>query len=142
MLRQLGIAAIVLALAAPVGAQERRVKSDTRLKTGLVLVLGGAAAMAGAFNYRRDCDDGYRSTFGNTRQYDYCTTVAERRHVHTEETPIDVDLARPALLYVGAGAAVLGTLLATVWVDVPATRRVVEVEVEPDRVLLAARLGF
>ncbi len=88
---------LLLATVAPAAAQtERRARSDTRFRNGLILVLVGTGSVAAAFDYRRDCD-GYRSTYrgrsslGN--DYDFCTTVSSR-HVHTEETPWTASLKR------------------------------------------------
>lgn len=134
---------LVLSLAAaPAAGQGTRVRSPERVATGVLLVLGGAGSIAAAFNYKRDCE-GYRSTYREGLYgYDYCTTVyAGGRHVHTEETPWDIRLARKPLLYVGTGAVVGGLLLATVWSDVPAAR-VVTIRPEPGGVFASARFGF
>ena len=107
----------------------------------MLLILGGAGAVAGAFNYRRDCR-GYRSTYRQDwiTEYDYCTTI-NGRHVHTEDTPWDISLARPALLWGGVGAIAVGTLLSTVWSDVPIARDL-NVQVSPGRVAVGRSFGF
>ncbi len=131
---------LILSLATPAAGQEPRRTSPERFAGGVLLVLGGVGSIAAAFNYKRDCE-GYRSSFREGLYgYDYCTTVAGR-HVHTEETPWDIRLARKPLLYVGAGAVVGGLLLATVWADVPAAR-VVTVQPKPGGVSASARFGW
>lgn len=130
----------LLVIARPSSGQERDIRSPQRTATGILLVLGGAGSIAAAFNYKRDCA-GYRSSFREGLYgYDYCTTVAGR-HAHTEETPWDIRLARKPLLYAGAGAVVFGTLLATVWADVPAAR-VVRVEPLPGGVRATKTWSF
>ena len=143
-MKQIVIVLFVLVLAVPAQAQEPRARSSSRTLTGVLLIAGGAGAIAGAFNYRRDCS-GYRSTFRQERYffdetYDYCTTVYDR-HVHVEETPWDISLARPGLLWGGIGAIAFGTLLTTVWSDVPLARDL-DIGAAPGRITVGRTFGF
>ena len=77
-----------------------------------------------AFNYRRDCDgpDQYRTTVDHGFYYgtsDYCTTYYSDGRAHTENTPIDIRLARPGMLWTGIGA-IGGGLVVALWPSAPA----------------------
>ena len=143
-MRRIIIALFVLALAVPASAQGPQVHSSSRTLTGVLLIAGGAGAVAGAFNYRRDCS-GYRSTFRQERYffdetYDYCTTVYDR-HVHVEETPWDIRLARKSLFYGGLAAVGVGVLLTTVWSDVPVARDL-DIQAGPGQFTIGRTFGF
>lgn len=138
------VAMVIGGAVRPADAQGPRVRSSGRTWAGAGLILGGAGAIAGAFNYRRDCS-GYRSTFRQERYffdetYDYCTTWNDR-HVHVEETPWDIRLARRPMLYAGLGAIAFGTLLSTVWSDVPVARDL-DVRAGPGRFTIGWTFGF
>ena len=94
----------LLVSAAPLRAADR---GDMRV-LGVVTAIAGAGMIVGAFNYKKDCDDGYRSVYetgfrSEYATYDYCTTFAGNT-VTTRETPVDISLKRPKLLYSGIGA--------------------------------------
>lgn len=97
--------------------------ADAQTRTlGWTSVVVGGALIAASFNYKRDCD-GYRSRYEGGfsegyRVYDYCTTLTDRTAT-TKDTPWDISLARPALLYSGIAALTGGILVATVWADAP-----------------------
>ena len=82
--------------------------ADAQTRTlGWTSVVVGGALIAASFNYKRDCD-GYRSRYEGGfsegyRVYDYCTTLTDRTAT-TKDTPWDISLARPALLYSGIAA--------------------------------------
>lgn len=130
----------VFAIAVPAQAQEERTRSRSRTLTGGVLILGGIGLVYGAFNFRYVCD-GYSSTAGSGLDaVHYCTTIYGGR-AYTRETPLYVDLARKPLLYTGAGAIVLGTLLSTVWADVPIARDL-DIRAGPGEFQVGKTFGF
>ena len=99
---------IAVLLAAPANAQTR-VRSTARTTAGIVAAVAGTGLIVGAFNYRRDCDEGYRSryegSYPNYSSFDYCTTFSERESF-TQETPIAVAAAAapgPALRHLLLG---------------------------------------
>ena len=105
------------------GGAARPAEAQSRKAIGWWTVAAGSAMTALAFNYRRDCDgpDQYRTTIDRGFDYgtsDYCTTVSDG-HVHTEETPISVRLARPGMLWTGIGA-IGGGLVVALWPSAPA----------------------
>ena len=110
---------VLVALVLPTVARaQNRVRSQQRVNAGIVSIIAGTGLVLGAFNYKRECD-GYRSQFRDgLESYDYCTTFSDRSSI-TENTPWDISLARPPMLYTGLGAVALGVLLTTIMADVP-----------------------
>ena len=134
---------IAVLLAAPANAQTR-VRSTARTTAGIVAAVAGTGLIVGAFNYRRDCDEGYRSryegSYPNYSSFDYCTTFSERESF-TQETPIAVNLRRPPLLYTGLAALTGGLLLATVWSHVDAPLGVT-IDARPGRIRVSKTFSF
>ena len=134
---------IAVLLAAPASAQTR-VRSTARTTAGIVAAVAGTGLIVGAFNYRRDCDEGYRSryesSYPNYSSFDYCTTFSERESF-TQETPIAVNLRRPPLLYTGLAALTGGLLLATVWSHVDAPLGVT-IDARPGRIRVSKTFSF
>ena len=134
---------VAVLLAVPASAQIR-VRSTARTTAGIVAAVVGTGLIVGAFNYRRDCDEGYRSRYQdgypNYSSFDYCTTFSERESF-TKETPITVNLRRPPLLYTGLAALTGGLLLATIWshVDAPLS---VTIDARPGRVRVSKTFLF
>ena len=103
-------------------------QAEGKRTLGVVTAIAGAGMVVGAFNYKKTCDDGYRSVYetgfrAEYATYDYCTTFAGNT-VTTRETPVDISLKRPKLLYSGIGAVIGGVLLATVFRGAPALKDV------------------
>ena len=112
---------------------------------GVVTAIAGAGMIVGAFNYTKDCDDGYRSVYetgfrSEYATYDYCTTFAGNT-VTTRETPVDISLKRPKLLYSGIGAVIGGVLLATAFRGSPALKDVT-LQVSPGGVHVKKSFSF
>ena len=78
---------VAVLLAVPTSAQTR-VRSTDRTTAGLVVAAVGTGLMVVAYDWRGDCDDGYRSRYeDNYSGFDYCTTFSERESF-TQPTPL------------------------------------------------------
>ena len=133
------ILAMIFALCTPAAATPQ-----SKDAVGIITAVVGAGLILGAFNYSSECD-GYRTQIDSNYSIgysgaDYCTTFTSRGS-RTRETPLNISLARPTLLYTGIGAMIGGTILATAFNRTPGLKDVT-LQVGPGGVRVEKAFSF
>lgn len=125
------VCVVALALPAPAVADSRKI-------AGGVLMLGGAGLVAGAFNWRKSCPDGYSThTFeGLETQCVYISSFGS--DVRTADTK--VNFKRPGMAWAGGAAAAVG-LVMLMWPSRPAHPSI-NIAVTPSGVQAAKTIKF